>query len=212
MTVKAASIYIGVLLVSLTVVFFPAKGGESMSGSGHCNKTYIVTRDKSPWLGFTSSYEEEADSKKIHAESLADSGYRPIPSLEKYSVNGKYLLGRNEKLRRVAVDSKFFSELRRADATRVTSGRFLIGSFKDKSFKVMKPAALAEFLIESQLVNTFWHVESHICLVSENDNRDSYIARYKGKHIYFTNSENEGELDFSITIDKKTGEIFLEAQ
>ncbi len=212
MTANTASRIIGVVLISLTVTLTPVKGGENMTFSEPCIKTYTLTRDKSPWLGFTSSYEEEAESKKIRAESLADAGYEPIPLLEKYSVNRKYLIGRNEKLRRVAVDSMFFSELRRGDATRSSSGRFLVGIYKDKSFKSMKPDVLAEFLLEAQIVNTFWHVESRICLVSENNTQDSYIARYKGKHIYFTNSENEGPLDFTITIDKKTGEIFLEAR
>lgn len=187
-------------------------GGERVMKQGECLKKYHITRDTSPWLGFTSSYAEEEESKKIRAVSLAGSGYKPIPLLEKYSVTRKLMIGRNDSLRRIAVEKSLFSDLRRGDATRDTGGKLLIGQFKDLSFSVMKPDELAEFLIESQIVNTYWHVESQLCLMSEEDLPESYTAGYRGRHIYFTNSENEEPLDFKITIEKATGNIYLEAK
>ncbi len=65
------------------------------------------------------------------------------------------------------------------------------------------------FLLESQVVATYWHVESVICLVSEDDSPDAYRASFRGTHIYFTNARNEDKLDFSIIIEKKTGAISL---
>jgi hypothetical protein len=192
--------------------FTSAYGGEGIVKSNGCIKAYNITRGASPWQGFTSTHAEEQASKNILSLNLKNSDYKPVASLEKYSGSGMIIIGRNEKLRRVAVEASLFSELKRADATRNTSGRFLIGTYKDPALKIMKPRELAGFLIESQIINTFWHVESFICLVSEEESPAAYTAHYKGDHIYFTNSKNQDPLDFTITIDKKTGEMFVEAR
>lgn len=205
---KRCQAYILLLTALITCIH---AGGEGVNNN-ECLKSYEITRGTSPWQGFTSSYAEEDSAKKIMAETLKGSDFKAITSLEKYFKSGILIIGRNEKLRRVAVEASLFSDLRRADATRNTSGRFLIGTYRDISFKIFKPRELAEFLIESHIINTFWHVESHICLVSEEDISSTYIAHYRGKHIYFTNSRNEGSLDFSIIVEKKTGNMFVEAR
>lgn len=177
-----------------------------------CIKRYQVTRDKNPWLGFTSSYKEEEDSKKINSVSLRNSDYKPVSGLEKYIKGDAFIIGRSEKFRRIAVESSLFSELSRGDATRKTDGKFLIGKYRDIAFNYFKAPELAEFLIESQIVNTYWHVEADFCLTEEEENQTLYRAGYRGKHIYYTNCENEDSLDFSIIIEKKTGNIFLEVR
>jgi len=173
-------------------------------------KKYNITRDASPWRGFTSSYIEEEASKEIMAQKIKGSDFKAIPSLAKYSRSGMIVISRCEKLHRIAVDSSLFSDLKRADATYKAQGRFLIGIYKDTSFKKFKPHELAEFLIESQIINTFWHIESEICLIAEKDSTSEYTAYYKGKHVYFTNSKNEESLGFTIIIKKKSGEMFIE--
>ncbi|HPS58365.1 MAG TPA: hypothetical protein PK514_09685 [Spirochaetota bacterium] len=52
------------------------------------------------------------------------------------------------------------------------------------------------------------------CLMEgkEDETVESYSAHYKGKHIYYTNSKNEDPLDFSIIIDKKTGDMYLDTK
>jgi len=192
------------------LLFSYAEGGEKVMKENRCIKRYQITRDKNPWLGFTSSYKEEEESKKINSISLQNSDYQPVPGLEKYVKGDKFIIGRNEKLHRIAVESSLFSELRRGDATRKSEEKFFIGKFRDSSFKFFKAPELAEFLIESQIVNTYWHVEADFCLVEENESAEFYSAHYKGKHIYYTNCENQDPLDFSVIIEKKTGNIYLE--
>jgi hypothetical protein len=100
--------------------------------------------------------------------------------------------------------------LARVDATRIEAvqrreiGKLLCGFGKDFSCR-----DIVFFLLESQIITTYWHIESVICLVSENDSQDVYKASFRGSHIYFTNARNEDKLDFSITIDRKTGTISL---
>lgn len=201
-----------VLLLSAVTCRSAAVEGDSIVKKNECIKSYNITRGTSPWQGLTSSYEDEEASKKIAAMALKGSDYKPIPSLAGYELEGMILMGRCEKRGRVAVEGSFFSGLIRADATRKTSGRMLIGTCKTSLLKNFTSARIAEFLIESQIVNTYWHVESVFCLDSEDDSADTYTAHYIGKHIYFTNSKNEDPLDFSIVIDKKTGEMFLDVK
>jgi hypothetical protein len=214
MAVKDFFIYSAVMTVGLMQVFFVsyADGAEKVMEQDKCIKKYQITRDKNPWLGFTSSYKDEEESKKINSVSLKNSEYKPVPGLEKYAKGNFFIIGRNEKLHRIAVEASLFGELSRGDATRKTEERFLIGKYRDVSFNFFKAGELAEFLIESQIVNTYWHVEADFCLMEEENSPDIYTARYKGKHIYYTNCENEDPLDFSIIIEKKTGKIFLEVK
>ena len=93
-----------------------------------------------------------------------------------------------------------------------TEEKFLIGIYRDISFKYLSAPQVTEFLIESQVVNTYWHVEADFCLTEEVDTSERYVARYKGKHIYYTNCENQDPLDFTIIIEKKSGHIFLEVE
>ena len=203
--------FCSLIFFTVACITFAGKGVIPVT-KNDCIKKYNITRGASPWQGFTSSHEDEEASKKIRALPLEGSDYKPVTSLEKYSRSGMIIVGRSEKLHRVAVEVSFFSDLRRADAAGSTPGRILVGTCKAALFRIFTCAEIAEFLIESQIVNTFWHVEADFCLVKEDDTESSYMAHYKGKHIYFTNSKNEDPLDFSIIIDKRTGDMFVEAK
>lgn len=198
----------------LSVIFLLMTTGYTVTAlmKNGCLKIYEISRAASPWHGFTAGYAEEEAAKNIKAENLEGSDFKPLPALGKYTVSGMVLIGRSEKLRRVAVEASVFSDLKRADVTRKIQGRLHIGTYRDTSFSILTPRVLAEFLIESHIIITYWHIESHVCLAGEKETASTYIAYYKGKHIYFTNSKNEGSLDFSVIIDKETGNMFVEAE
>jgi hypothetical protein len=214
MALKCHAVYSAVLcfLMFPFLLSVNAEGGENVMKENKCIKRYQITRDKNPWRGFTSSYKEEEESKAINSVSLKNSGYQPVTGLEKFSKEGAFIIGRSETLHRVAVESSLFSELKRGDATRKSEERFFLGKYRDLSFKYFRAPELAEFLIESQIVNTYWHVEADFCLVEEINTDLLYTAKYQGKHIYYTNCENEDPLDFIIIIEKKTGKMFLDVK
>ncbi|HPJ43678.1 MAG TPA: hypothetical protein PLY21_15230 [Spirochaetota bacterium] len=210
MAVKTNSVFFFLIIPFL--LFSHSEGEGKVMEENKCIKRYQVTRDKNPWSGFTSSYKEEEESKKINSVSLKTSEYKPIPGLEKYTKGKVFIIGRSDKLHRIAVESSLFSELNRGDATKKSEEKFFVGQYRDLSFKFFKAQELAEFLIESQIVNTYWHVEADFCLIEEADTPQSYTARYQGKHVYYTNRENEDPLNFDIIIEKKTGKIFLDVK
>jgi hypothetical protein len=72
MIVKGHSIYSAAIsFISVAVsVYQLCCGEEKVMVQDKCIKRYQITRDKNPWLGFTSSYKDEEESKKINSVSL----------------------------------------------------------------------------------------------------------------------------------------------
>ncbi len=176
-----------------------------------CIKEVRITRGQNPFREWDAS---PAGSKQagapVRAADLQRDDFDTPPGLSRYTVEGGKLMGVEKKTREPVVSSRCFSPLMRVDATRIDAGqsrevgKLLCVPGKDISYR-----DIVLFLLESQVVATYWHVESVICLVSEDDSPDAYRASFRGTHIYFTNTRNEDKLDFSITIDRKTGTISL---
>lgn len=167
-----------------------------------CLATYQIDRGSSPWRGFTSSAEEEAAGRTVEALAFPAEGYEPVP--------GMPAVARSEGKRRVAVDAALFSTLHRADATRSREAPVSIGRCTERALRSMSPREMAGFLIASQIVITYWHVESSLCLFGETDDGTWYTASFRGSHVYFTNKRNEEPLSFRIRIGRKSGEMVLE--
>ena len=96
----------------------------------------------------------------------------------------------------------------RADATRIAAGTTKrIGRALPAAISKLGPERLVLFLIEAQIIETYWHIEAKLRLVGEQKTAHAYTARFAGTHIYFTNERNEDPLDFAVSIDLKTGEM-----
>jgi hypothetical protein len=183
--------------------------GQAMDETG-CLASYRIDRGSSPWRGFTSTAEEESAARTVRATALPAEGYAPLASLARFDAGGPMLLGRSEGRREVAVNAALFSALARADATRPQKEPIPIGRYADTDFRRMKPRELVEFLLVSQVVITYWHLESELCLVEESDDGTWYAASLRGSHVYFTNQRHEEGISFLIRIGLKTGQMILE--
>lgn len=173
-----------------------------------CVTELNIDRGLSPWQGYTGSAAEEESGKRVTA--VADlSKFEAVPNLAKYDVAGKPLLAIDREKRRVVVASEHFSDLARADVTRSVKAE--LGTVKSAALKG-EPRKLVLFLIESQLLQTLAHVESHVCLVEEKDGAAEYRAHFTGSHTYFTNRRNESPLDFEVVLEKKSGVVRVESR
>ncbi len=121
---------------------------------------------------------------------------------------GDYLLAVSGENGNIVVNSDYFSDLVKTDATTVENPT-IIGEYKDLAFKDQSPREVVEFLLQSQLITTYWHLNSDVCLVSETDLEESYVANFDASHYYCTNECVTEEYSFSIEIDKESGEIML---
>ncbi len=167
----------------------------------------LVSRGDNPWNGMTSSYEQEEANRLIGAMDLRALDFSPFNHLIAYD-DPDPLLVRLNPISKVVINKDYFSALRKTDGTDTrTGGKQVIGNFLDITFSRLSPRQLALFLIESQIIQTYWHVEAELSLYSEEETEDIYSARFTGQHIFFTNERNTSPLDFTVRIDKKNGEM-----
>ncbi len=177
-----------------------------------CVVALDISNATNPWKGFTSGYGEEQAGRTLQAVAMKDE-YERLPNLSAYAGANGLALAVDRKQKRVIVNQAYFTDLRRADATRLPGdGKAIIGRYKDLGFSFLSPRRLVVFLLESQIIETYWHVESHLCLSHEKDLPASYTAYFTGSHVYYTNERNERPLSFSVVVDKKTGQMGIRQQ
>lgn len=180
---------------------------------GPCIQQMRITRTQSPFRKWDSkpAKMKHTDEKVVRAADLNRETFDGVPCLSRYTAGDVMLMGIEKKTGEPVVSAKYFTPLARVDATRMASGqRKEIGRLLDISSRQLTLLDITLFLVESQIVTTYWHVESVICLVGEEDSAGIYRASLGGIHKYFTNTYNEEKLSFAITIDRTTGIITLE--
>jgi len=179
-------------------------GGEIMKE--YCRRQYLIYRSDNPWGDYTKSYEQEQAGKQIAAVKLTDE-YERIASLASYTIDGQSLLADDRKNQRVVANQVFFSPLARPDVTALRDGeKFIVGKALDSRL-YEDPGLLVSFLIDSQLIQTYHHMEATLNLRHEENSAEAFTASFDGVHVYFTNEKNEHSYRFKISIDKKSGEI-----
>ncbi len=176
-----------------------------------CMEEVRITKTEDPFREWNARGAK--DSSVVRAVDLNQQDFDMIPALRRYAAAGIMLMGIEKGSREPAVSKRYFSPLTRVDATGLEPGqRKDIGRLQPVSLGMPALRDIALFLLESQIIRTYWHVESVICLTGDYDSSDIYSAFFKGIHKYFTNSYNEEKLIFSITVNKLTGTMTLEGK
>ncbi len=201
-------------LVLFSTVVFPGNifsdAPGDRAGAGACVKKVRVTREQNPFRSMDAGAAHGRQAGKVRAVDPAAGGCGPVKALLPYAVHGNPLMFVLEDTGEAVVNAKYFSELCRVDATLIEPGRKKeIGRFLHASPSPALLRDIALFLLGSQIINTYWHVESQLCLAVETDSDDIYKASFSGIHKFYTNKYNEEKLNFSVTIDKRTGAIEL---
>jgi hypothetical protein len=99
------------------------------------------------------------------------------------------------------VDPAAFGPLRVVDVTGLAEGaRAEVGVVTDAARKTLGERGVVELLVLADVVLTYAHIGSEVCLVSEGRDAGAYTARFVGEHTYFTSRENTGRLAFAVTI------------
>lgn len=97
--------------------------------------------------------------------------------------------------KRVVADAGLVSDLKVVDATRLRTGeRAVVG--KLAGLKGVRP------LIEAGVIQTYWHLESTVCLEAVAEKDGVWEGRYSGTHVYFTNSKNTGRFAFLVRVER----------
>ncbi len=132
----------------------------------------------------------------------------------------------------VSRDDNIFKNKNFGDKIKVEDNRFdglvLLDATKPKDYangggekigKLTTPSSLvgfdyrdvAVYLVKNQILKTYWHLGSKVCLADENtDKLDTlYVAHFIGTHEVCTNECETEELDFRVMIEKDSGFIYL---
>ncbi len=190
------------LALPLEVFAMPPKSPDP------CSEKLTITRADCPWVGMTDSYEKEQATKLVKAQALG-SAHTPFAALTPFD-QPDLLLAKDPQRKQVHINERYFSDLRRGDATRLGKGiEHKIGTFRDLSFKRLSPRQIVLFLLQAQIIETYWHLEAELCMVSEEDQPERYRAEFRGVHRYCTNRCEEEAFAFAVRIDKKTGNVTL---
>lgn len=182
---------------------------EILTPESEIQKTFVIDRSESPWLGLTSSFEEEQNSLTIRAvdpkHPTLSPILTPIQTPKEILFNGIPLLYFTANPKQVVVDQNYFSELKRIDVTKllideIKSIGFTKVPLKDINFVV-------SFLLKSQILITYWHTNSELTVVNSQVEGENTKFRIDGKHFYYTNKKNTESFSFTLVMNSVTGEI-----
>jgi hypothetical protein len=195
-------------LVMTILIVTGAPGKEQTVMGNNCMKTIRIERGESPWQGMTGSAAEENASMNVSATAFDPAIHDGFAHLEKFNAGGVPLIFRARGKKLVGVNARFFFDLKRADATRIGgNSRIEMGNVRIAALPSITPDKLACFLVESQLIITYWHIGSELCLEKETASRTEYVAWFTGSHTYFTNEKNVDPLRFAVRIDLVSGAL-----
>ncbi|MBP1711763.1 MAG: hypothetical protein H6Q49_1965 [Deltaproteobacteria bacterium] len=185
-----------------------AAGKANVRNDVKCITRIKISRDDNPWKGMTHTSRQEEMNKNIPAVEFNKGTCEVFPHLSVYQINSESLLGKDKVGKKIVINSRYFSALEKVDATRIPSGTVKpVGRFLDTSFLSLSPRQLVRFLLDAQIITTYWHLESELCMTGEKDEKDGYTAVFTGVHRYCTNRCETERLNFAVRIDRVTGEI-----
>lgn len=175
---------------------------------GGIQVTYAIDRGADPWHGLTGTAEAEERSRHIRAVAGPPQGFAPLVA-SGLVLNGKPLLFRGKS--EVVVDGSFFSDLERADATRLSPGHSTrVGTARTD--EALRPDFLVPFLLQSQIIITYWHTNADLHLVKEERRDALRCFVIEGEHHYYTNHHNVQHIRFSICANPTTREISVSGE
>lgn len=102
---------------------------------------------------------------------------------------------------KAVLDERAFGDLTMVNVTTLAGEKTaVIGQLKEPGRK-LAPRAVAWFLMQSGVIQTFVHLESTVKLESEKTAEGRYEAVFSGKHLYYTNSRHESAFRFRFIIE-----------
>jgi hypothetical protein len=145
----------------------------------------------------------------LMATNPLDNNFEPV----KFDFNIKtnentWLLGHDRISGEVLINSDYFSDIMKVDATQLKNP-FTIGKLKKTDMSNQSFREIIELLLKSHIISSYWHLYSDICLISETSSEAKYIAKFNVTHEFCTNKCLTGKYPFSIEINKQNGDVTI---
>lgn len=150
-------------------------------------------------------------AKRYDAAYLDPDSDQPVKVVESFQIGQTPLLWFRADLSEAVVNAAVLEALTVVDGTRIRPGeRAQIGALTELGLGKIGGRELAHFLLRADVVHTYVHIGSSVCLVEESTGPDgSYRGRFTGEHTYFTNEENVDAFGFWLELDAE-GKLFIE--
>jgi len=180
---------------------------EAKSPQTNCLATWHIERRANPWSGLTGDAAAEEATFTVRTQSTKPDAPNVLKQPAVVQA-GDFVLHRAEKGRAVFVNPAYFGELNRVEVTgRALRNDGKIGKATAKALRQWSPIEILGLLIELQVIITYAHIESNICLVRAEENDGIFKAELSGEHVYYTNSRNVSKFSFVFELNRKTGEM-----
>lgn len=148
---------------------------------------------------------------RLEARKIDEEKFTPYEPLQELTVDEQPLAWTTGG-GKVVVDDEIFSDLQFIDVIGFggDSAPTVIGQVMETDLKDEEWRTLLEFLTKSHVVRTYVHLESELCLVEENNTETEYQAHFTAVHRYCTNDCYEDPFEFTVVVDKQSGDITLQ--
>lgn len=195
--------------MALLLCSAPAVAG-SADDSTRCVQQWSLARHDNPWNGLTQNAAAEEATYLLDAVRTRPAGKnlakQPVPLRA-----GDFILFRSGSMQKVVANARYFSNLQRIDVTgKPLRSAGAIGRATAAARKAWKPEEILGILLETQIIMTYIHMESSVCLHKVEDNSETYMAQLSGTHTYYTNARHTASFAFRFYLDKKSGAMRVE--
>lgn len=198
--------YLSYLAVMSAFVIL-TKSVRTENSPKNCLATWHIERHANPWSGLTGDAAAEEATFTVRTQSTKSDAPNVLKQPAVVQA-GDFILYRAEKGRAVFVNPAYFGELNRVEVTgRALRNDGKIGKATAKALRQWSPIEILGLLIELQVIITYAHIESNICLVRAEENDGIFKAELSGEHVYYTNSRNVSKFSFVFELNRRTGEM-----
>lgn len=150
-------------------------------------------------------------ARRYDAAYLDPDSDHPVEVVESFRIGDTPLLWFRADFSEAVVNAAVLGPLKVVDGTRIRVGeRETIGALTELGLGKIGGRELAHFLLRADVVHTYVHIGSSVCLVEESTGPDgSYRGRFSGEHTYFTNEEMVDRFGFWLELDAE-GQLSIE--
>ncbi|MCS6971388.1 MAG: hypothetical protein NZL89_00045 [Leptospiraceae bacterium] len=109
----------------------------------------------------------------------------------------------------VVANARYFHKLRRADLHRIQPGHQIeIAQTGQETRRLWPHTRLLDILFNYHILVVYVHTQAKVCLTKFEENQ-GFQAEFWSEYSYYTAKRYRGEGRFAVTLDDKTGSIFL---
>lgn len=171
-----------------------------------CPGAFIISRNK----GFTAGLNEEDRVRVnlVRAVAIDPIKYIPMTQLEMFHLEEDMpFLWMTPDRKEALVDKRFFSDLSVVEVVGGLKNEITIGTATPELLRRMPADIIVRFLLQSEIIRTYWHLRAELCPTTLNQTADVYEQHFSATHTYCTNECLMEFYTFTVSINKKNGVI-----